>query len=95
MFPDEFHLYTLSVFLKSCCELQPSVNVKTIVILMINRLTVFTFHNSNASEVKLFEVLTEQIANIIQVNFSFVVYFHLFNLNIDIYCNKIIIFTIL
>lgn len=34
---------------------------------MINRLTVFTFHNSNASEVKLFEVLTEQIANIIQV----------------------------
>lgn len=67
MFPDEFHLYTLNVFLKSCCELQSSVNVKTIVILMINRLTVFTFQNSNASEVKLFEVLTEQIANIIQV----------------------------
>lgn len=67
MFPDEFHLYTLNVFLKSCCELQPSVNVKTIVILMINRLTIFTFQNSNASEVKLFEVLTEQIANIIQV----------------------------
>ncbi|CAH1715227.1 unnamed protein product [Aphis gossypii] len=66
VFPDEFHLYTLNVFLKSCCELQPSVNVKTIVILMINRLTIFTFHNSNASEVKLFEVLTEQIANIIQ-----------------------------
>lgn len=34
---------------------------------MINRLTVFSFQNSNASEVKLFEVLTEQIANIIQV----------------------------
>lgn len=74
MFPDEFHLYTLNVFLKSCCELQPSVNVKTIVILMINRLTIFTFHNSNASEVKLFEVLTEQIANIIQVKYIFLVF---------------------
>lgn len=48
---------------------------------MINRLTVFTFHNSNASEVKLFEVLTEQIANIIQVMWPKHAYIFYFVLN--------------
>lgn len=32
VFPDEFHLETLTAFLKSCAELQPGVNVKNILI---------------------------------------------------------------
>jgi len=35
VFPDEFHLATLTNFLEACAELQPSVNVKNIVISLI------------------------------------------------------------
>lgn len=41
-FPDEFHLQTLSAFLKSCAELQTGVNVKNIVISLMDRLSAFT-----------------------------------------------------
>jgi hypothetical protein len=35
VFPDEFHLASLTNFLEACAELQPSVNVKNIVISLI------------------------------------------------------------
>ena len=37
VFPDEFHLQTLSPFLKGCAELNNSVNVKNIIIALIDR----------------------------------------------------------
>lgn len=37
VFPDEFHLQTLSCFLKACAELRPQVNVKNIIISLIDR----------------------------------------------------------
>lgn len=42
VFPDEFHLQTLNPFLKSCAELQPGVNVKNIIIALIDRLATFS-----------------------------------------------------
>ena len=37
VFPDEFHLETLGTFLKACSEVQQEVNVKNIIITMIER----------------------------------------------------------
>ena len=38
VFPDEFHLQTLSMFLDCCAKISPKVNLKTIIIAMIDRL---------------------------------------------------------
>lgn len=38
VFPDEFHIQTLRPFLKSCAELESGVNVKNIVISLMERL---------------------------------------------------------
>ena len=37
VFPDDFHLGSLSSFLEACAEVQPSVNVNNIIISMIDR----------------------------------------------------------
>lgn len=42
VFPDEFHLANLQPFLKSCAELQPGVNIKNIIIALIERLAAFS-----------------------------------------------------
>lgn len=39
VFPDEFHLQTLNPFLRSCAELHQNVNVKNIIIALIDRYT--------------------------------------------------------
>lgn len=42
VFPDEFHIQTLTPFLKSCAELEQGVNVKNIVISLMERLGSFS-----------------------------------------------------
>ena len=37
VFPDEFHLQTLRIFLQACADLHENVNVKTIIISLISR----------------------------------------------------------
>nr|XP_033333827.1 vacuolar protein sorting-associated protein 35 isoform X4 [Megalopta genalis] len=79
VFPDEFHLQTLNAFLKSCAELQNGVNVKNIIISLIDRLAVFSQRSDGVGgpgspnqapgipqDVKLFDVFSDQIATIIQ-----------------------------
>ncbi|XP_071784980.1 vacuolar protein sorting-associated protein 35-like [Asterias amurensis] len=69
VFPDEFHLQTLSPFLKGCAELNNSVNVKNIIIALIDRLALFACRDDSAgipSELKLFDIFSEQISAIIQ-----------------------------
>ncbi|EEB19086.1 vacuolar protein sorting, putative [Pediculus humanus corporis] len=68
VFPDEFHLQSLQPFLKSCAELQSGVNVKNIIISLIDRLATFTQKSDPATiaQVELFEVFSEQISSIIQ-----------------------------
>ncbi|KAG7300657.1 hypothetical protein JYU34_014965 [Plutella xylostella] len=79
VFPDEFHLASLSAFLKSCAELQPAVNIKNIVIALIERLASFSQRNEGnvnlsvvmedgqEQSVQLFEVFSDQVAAITQV----------------------------
>lgn len=73
VFPDEFHLQTLHAFLKSCAELQTGVNVKNIIITLIDRLATFSQRADAAvgssgipSDVRLFDVFSDQVATIIQ-----------------------------
>ncbi|XP_069355840.1 vacuolar protein sorting-associated protein 35 isoform X2 [Maniola hyperantus] len=78
VFPDEFHLANLQPFLKSCAELQPGVNIKNIIIALIERLAAFSQRNEGnvnlsvvledgkEQEVQLFEVFSDQVAAITQ-----------------------------
>ncbi|XP_060536542.1 vacuolar protein sorting-associated protein 35 [Cylas formicarius] len=72
VFPDEFHIQTLSPFLKSCAELEQGVNVKNIVISLMERLATFSQRadafgdGANVlQEVQLFEVFSDQVSSII------------------------------
>ncbi|XP_021696033.1 vacuolar protein sorting-associated protein 35 isoform X2 [Aedes aegypti] len=81
VFPDEFHLQELDPFLKSCAQLQPGVNVKNIIISLIDRLALYNQRNENITktasgtevvsaipaDVQLFEVFSTQIAYIVQL----------------------------
>lgn len=77
MFPDEFHLATLNAFLKSCAELQPGVNVKNVVISLIDRLASFSQRSEGSSGdmeaeiAKLFDIFSDQVASIIEVIIMF------------------------
>ncbi|XP_068624892.1 vacuolar protein sorting-associated protein 35 [Battus philenor] len=78
VFPDEFHLANLQPFLKSCAELQPGVNIKNIIIALIERLASYSQRNEGnvnlsvvledgkEQEVQLFEVFSDQVAAITQ-----------------------------
>lgn len=45
VFPDDFHLQTLNPFLKACAELHESVNVKNIIIALVDRYEKLLFLN--------------------------------------------------
>lgn len=79
VFPDEFHLQTLDPFLKSCAQLQPGVNVKNVIISLIDRLTLYHQRNGKlvvvhtsedgsheTPDIQLFDIFSIQIANIVQ-----------------------------
>ncbi|KAI1286921.1 Vacuolar protein sorting-associated protein 35 [Halotydeus destructor] len=63
VFPDEFHLGNLQPFLNSCAQLVPCVNVKNIIIALIDRLAA-----SKDIELPddLFDIFSKQIGNIIK-----------------------------
>lgn len=70
VFPDEFHLQTLSYFLKACAELRPQVNVKNIIISLIDRLAAYAMKEDGPgipSDIKLFDIFSDQIAQVIQM----------------------------
>lgn len=70
VFPDEFHLQTLSAFLKACAELHSEVNVKNIIISLIDRLANFAHREDGTGipdEIKLFEIFSEQVSQVIKV----------------------------
>lgn len=69
VFPDEFHLQTLSAFLRACAELHPSVNVKNIIIALIDRLASFAQNEEGSgipSDIQLFDIFSQQISQVIQ-----------------------------
>ncbi|XP_072135753.1 vacuolar protein sorting-associated protein 35 isoform X2 [Mobula birostris] len=69
VFPDEFHLQTLNPFLRSCAELHQSVNVKNIIIALIDRLALFAHREDGPgipADIKLFDIFSQQVATVIQ-----------------------------
>lgn len=52
VFPDEFHLYTLDQFLAAVSRLNPHVNVKAIVIGLMDRLSAYAARESEAEPVE-------------------------------------------
>ena len=63
VFPDEFHLASLQPFLNSCAQLTVNVNVKNIIIALIDRLAVSKDIELPAD---LFDIFAKQITQIIQ-----------------------------
>ena len=62
------HLATLNNFLSACGQLHPMVNVKNVIIALIDRLALFAQRNDSGgipSDIQLFDVFSEEIANII------------------------------
>lgn len=71
VFPDEFHLQTLNAFLQSCAELQEAVNVKNIIIALIDRLAMYAHRADTGgipSEIRLFDIFSEEVSGVIQVH---------------------------
>lgn len=69
VFPDEFHLQTLQSFLKACAELRQQVNVKTVIISLIERLAAYAVRTDGPgipADIALFEIFSQQITAIIQ-----------------------------
>ena len=66
------HLATLNNFLSACGQLHPMVNVKNVIIALIDRLALFAQRNPSdsgggiPSDIQLFDVFSEEIANIIR-----------------------------
>ncbi|XP_002130247.2 vacuolar protein sorting-associated protein 35 [Ciona intestinalis] len=70
VFPDEFHLQTLRSFLRACADLHPQVNIRNTIIALIDRLSHFATKDDGTgipNDVMLFDIFSEQIANIIEV----------------------------
>eukprot|EP01135_Chromosphaera_perkinsii_P010494 Nk52_evm4s2152 gene=Nk52_evmTU4s2152 len=69
VFPDEYHLKTLDVFLGACARLQPAVNVKQIIASLIDRLANFASREDGEGipkDLDLFKIFSEQIAQVIE-----------------------------
>jgi len=69
VFPDEFHLQTLNPFLQSCAELLENVNVKNIIIALIDRLAMFAHRSDSGGippNIKLFDIFSQEVSIVIQ-----------------------------
>ncbi|MBZ3872818.1 Vacuolar protein sorting-associated protein 35 [Sciurus carolinensis] len=69
VFPDEFHLQTLNPFLQACAKLYQNVNVKNIIIALIDRLVLFAHQEDGPgipADIKLFDIFPQQVATVIQ-----------------------------
>ena len=59
-------MQTLNAFLKSCAELHQNVNVKNIIIALIDRLAMFAQRGNSSGvpeDIKLFEIFSQQVSN--------------------------------
>ncbi|CAZ79879.1 unnamed protein product [Tuber melanosporum] len=67
VFPDEFHLHTLDQFLSATARLNPNVNVKAIVIGIMDRLSAYAAREAEGipEDVKLYEIFFKQVLNLV------------------------------
>ena len=70
VFPEEFHLATLTPFLKACSELEAVVSVKDIIITLIDRLASYAQREDSAgipANIPLFDIFSQEVSQVIQV----------------------------
>lgn len=69
VFPDEFHLATLEVFLTACGQLQGGVNLNKIIIALMNRLSNFAQESPESipESMELFPLFSKNCSNIIKL----------------------------
>lgn len=68
VFPDEFHLETLDTLLKACAELHPGVNIKRVIIALIDRLALYAQREDTSGippQLHLFDIFSKQITTVI------------------------------
>jgi len=66
-FPDDFHLHSLDPLLQTCASLHPGVNIKSILVGLMDRLSNFVTRGEAISpELKVFEVFSTKIATIVE-----------------------------
>jgi len=70
VFPDEFHLHTLENFLGTLAQLQKNVNVKNIIIALMNRLSHFAKESPDAipSSIEMFPLFLKYSKEAIEAN---------------------------
>lgn len=69
VFPDEFHLANLETFLSTCSQLQENVNIKDILIVLMNRLANFARdepENVQGAEIEMFPLFHRYSSQIIE-----------------------------
>lgn len=73
VFPDEFHLATLSEFLNACAELHSSVKIKNVFCAIIDRLAIYALSGEGPgipSDFDLFKVFSEHAEKVISARES-------------------------
>ena len=73
VFPEEFHLATLTPFLKACSELEAVVSVKDIIITLIDRLASYAQREDSAgipANIPLFDIFSQEVSQVIQVCYT-------------------------
>ncbi len=73
VFPDEFHIKTLEVYLKTCVDLHEEVNIKNIIVSLVERFVKTTTPldlkpDASTGGQNLFEIFSKQISEIISVS---------------------------
>lgn len=67
VFPDDFHLHTLEPLLTTCTELQPDVDVNSILAALMTRLAKFVSAADGVipAEIKAFQIVNEYVAKVV------------------------------
>ncbi len=66
VFPDEFHLRTLEPVLATCAQLQPGVDVKSLIVSLIERLANYAVKHPVPADVPMVDVFSDNVAKVIE-----------------------------
>ena len=69
VFADDFHLQTLDMILQNCGQLHNEVDIKTIIVSLVDRLANFAQKTPHEipDEIKIFEIFSEHTNQVIKV----------------------------
>ena len=67
-FPDDFHLRTLEPFLGACAQLQPGVQIKVILVSLLDRLADFASKGEQIpADIDVFAIFSSQVSKVVAV----------------------------